>query len=131
MTLLYYTVQCLEENGKTLKDIIWIGNQDFRIDINEFINYSMQLEMDSVPLKSYKRLKSIPIDIVIVGKDFWLSRPIFYDESFSELTDLWIFNTMPEMPDTIKKIRTLSAKYLPKNVEWEKFNVTLDDLAEK
>lgn len=49
MTLLYYTVQCLEENGKTLKDIIWIGNQDFRIDINEFINYSMQLEMDSVP----------------------------------------------------------------------------------
>ena len=131
MTLFYYTVQCLEENGKTLKDIIWIGNQDFRIDINEFINYSMQLEMDSVPLKSYIRLKSIPIDIVIVGKDFWLSRPVFYDESFSELTDLWIFNKKPLMPQFVKSIRHLSAAYLPEGNEWEVFNVTLDNLVEK
>lgn len=131
MTLFYYTVQCLEENGKTLEDIIWIGNKDFRIDINEFIKYSMLLEMNNVPLKSYIRLKSIPIDIVIVGKDFWLSRPIFYDESFSELTDLWIFNKKPSMPQFVKSIRHLSADYLPKTEQWKPFEVTLKTLAEK
>lgn len=130
MTLLEITKECLELNGKTINDIKWVGNQNFHIDINDFIRFSKNLNLEICRVDSVD-LNTLPTDLVVVGDDFWLARPILYTEDCRYLSDVWIFNAMPEMPDTVKKIRTLSAKYLPKNEEWERFNVTLDDLAEK
>lgn len=32
-------------NGKTINDVIWIGNENFRIDINDFIKFSQNLNL--------------------------------------------------------------------------------------
>lgn len=130
MTLLDLTIKCLELNGKTMNDIKWIGNKNFRIEINDFIKFSKKLNLEICRFDSVD-LDTLPTDLVVVGDDFWLARPILYTEDCQYLSDVWIFNTMPEMPDTIKKIKTLSAKYLSENEEWEMFNVTLDNLVEK
>jgi len=130
MTLYDYTKICLQENGKTFDDIIWIGNKKFQIEIEDFIRLSQQLEMDPVPLVNRIYLKSIPEDILIVGEDFWLERPVYYDAMFENLTDLWIFNTMPKRPVFYRKIKTLSAEYLPEGKEWTPFEVKLNDLLE-
>lgn len=130
MTLLYYTLQCLEENGKTLADVQWIGNNNFCIEISDFITHSQNLELDDCKVNGVS-LETLPTDLYIVGNDFWLARPVMYNEDLRYLSDIWIFNTKPEMPKAIKKIRTLSAKQLPKNEKWEGFKVTLENLVEK
>lgn len=33
-------------NVKTINDVIWIGNENFRIDINDFIKFSQNLNLE-------------------------------------------------------------------------------------
>ena len=73
MTLLYYTLQCLEENGKTLADVQWIGNNNFCIEISDFITHSQNLELDDCKVNGVS-LETLPTDLYIVGNDFWLAR---------------------------------------------------------
>ena len=54
-------------------------------------------------------------------------------KEFNDFTDIWIFNTLPDLPDappSVKKISTLSAELLPDNENWEPFKVSLDQFIE-
>ena len=133
MNLLFYTIKCLESNGKKLDDILWIGNEKFKIDISDFIALSHQLELDGLPCIDPISPESLPADLLIAGKDFWLSRSLSDIKEFNDFTDIWIFNTLPDLPDappSVKKISTLSAELLPDYENWEPFKVTLDQFIE-
>ena len=133
MNLLFYTIKCLESNGKKLDDILWIGNEKFKIDISDFIALSHQLELDGLPCIDPISPESLPADLLIAGKDFWLSRSLSDIKEFNDFTDIWIFNTLHDLPDappSVKKISTLSAELLPDNENWEPFKVSLDQFIE-
>lgn len=119
MTLYEFTLICLKENGKDFNDIVWIGCKDFQITKENFITTSRKIEPD----KPYF-ISTLPEDLIIVGDDFWLSRPVLYNEDLKSLSDIWIFNQMPIMPKIQKQIKTLSSSELSseeKNYYYEKF----------
>ncbi|MCI8776351.1 MAG: hypothetical protein HFK00_03005 [Oscillospiraceae bacterium] len=130
MNLLFYTIKCLESNGKKLDDILWIGNEKFKIDIIDFMALSHQLELDGLPCIPPVHLESLPADLLIAGKDFWLSRRLSDIKEFNDFTDIWIFNSIPDTPQSVKKISALSAESLSDNENWEPFKVTLDQFIE-
>ncbi len=106
MNLYDCTLLMLHKHNKSFDDIIWIGCNEFCISKEDFIHHSKEINFDSLSLE----LDYIPHDIVIVGENFWLSRPIHYYEDFKSIDDLWLYNEYPEQPKIIRKISTLSLK---------------------
>lgn len=87
MNLLKETVKVLNEHGKSLDDIIWIGSKDCEIDKDQFIKFAN---------KEYDRgygLIEVAEDLVIVGKDWWLERHE-YDGS-----EWWEYKRLPIKPN--------------------------------
>ena len=68
MNLLKETEKILKENGKSFDDVKWIGNKDYYIDIDKFIEVA-DTEYDD----DYGGAK-VALDLIIVGKDWWLER---------------------------------------------------------
>ncbi len=87
---------------------------------------SHQLELDGLPCIDPISPESLPADLLIAGKDFWLSRCLSDIKEFNDFTDIWIFNSIPDAPQSVKKISALSAESLPDNENWEPFKVSLD-----
>ncbi len=119
MTLYEFTLICLKENKKDFNDIVWIGCRDFQITKENFITASKNIEPD----KPYF-ISTLPEDLIIAGDNFWLSRPVLYNEDLKSLNDIWIFNQMPIMPKIQKQIKTLSSSelsYEEKKYYYEKF----------
>ena len=81
------TVEILEANNKTLKDIVWVGTKEIMIDVVQFLEISKHTEYDN----GYGGAEIVG-DLIIVGADWWLSRGE-YDGS-----EWWIYNTLPQMP---------------------------------
>lgn len=99
INLLEETIQCLNENGKSENDVLWIG---FGYDKDENPLYKTTWEDFSENANfdydnGYGGAK-IPDDLIIVGKDFWLERHE-YDGA-----EWWEFKTMPKEPKEQKKI---------------------------
>jgi hypothetical protein len=80
-------VRTLEENNKSIKDIVWIGTEEATIDVDQFFKIAKETEYDD----GYGGT-AISRDLIIVGSKWWLSRGE-YDGS-----EWWDFNTRPQRP---------------------------------
>ncbi len=85
-SLLKETIKCLEDNGKTITDVVWVGTGDKWFSWGEFASIA-DFEYDS----GYGG-NEIKMNLVVVGKDFWLERHE-YDGS-----EWWEFKTLPQKP---------------------------------
>lgn len=84
--LLKETIQKLNENNKTENDILWVGSENYKTTWEHFKTIS-DIEYDS----GYGG-NEISMDLLIVGKDFWLERHE-YDGS-----EWWEYKQMPKEP---------------------------------
>ena len=84
--LLHETIDALKENGKTEKDIKWIGSNEVEIPQEMF------LKMADVVYDAGYGGQEVASDLMIVGDDWWLERAE-YDGS-----EWWEFKTMPNKP---------------------------------
>lgn len=99
------TIEVLKENGKTKDDIVWIGNEEFRIPNNAFWMLAN---------RNYDNGYGGPEvagDLLIVGQNWWLERHE-YDGS-----EWWEYKELPKMPKEEKLVGTLFCGYRGLNVE--------------
>ena len=87
--LLHETIGALKENGKTEKDIKWIGSNEVEIPQEMFFKMA-----DTVYDSGYGG-QEVASDLMIVGYDWWLERHE-YDGS-----EWWEFKTIPNKPKNI------------------------------
>lgn len=94
------TIRCLNAYGKTELDVLWVGRG--------FRGYD-EIEKTRSTFADFKKKANfkynngfgcvtIPLDLIIVGEDFWLERSQ-YDGS-----EWWSYKTFPEMPSKIKEL---------------------------
>lgn len=87
MNLKEETLQILENNGKSVDDIEWIGTREYTIP------FDRELSVLDVYYDNGFGGQEIAWDLVVVGKDFWLERDE-YDGS-----EWWEFKAMPIKPN--------------------------------
>lgn len=68
-----YIMEVLSSNNKNIDDILWIGNSEYIIPINNFLEKSKQIEFRG----QIGGLDGYPRDTLIVGDGWWLE----YDDS--------------------------------------------------
>ena len=95
INLLKETLDVLRKNGKEPIEIVWIGCKDFEIPISNFY------EMANVEYNNGYGSAKVPLDLVVVGEDWWLERAE-YDGS-----EWWVFKEKPKMPSVRKEVKTL------------------------
>ncbi len=103
MTLLESVIQCLSKKGKSLSDIEWVGCREFQIPYEEFERYAVQVSdnLDNV-------LQRIPLDIILVGKDFWIERQQYFEDlGICFLDECWEYHQLPNKPSVQKSIVSL------------------------
>lgn len=99
------TIRELEINGRTEADVLWVGR--------DYIKYSKYLDGERITYKNtWENFcanadfeyddgyggNEIPMDLIVVGKDFWLERHE-YDGS-----EWWEFKEMPEEPTETREL---------------------------
>ena len=100
--LLQETIKCLNENGRQTSDVLWIGRSYFDYEKKEHNYYKSN--WDDFCLKANFTYDAgyggneIPMDLVVVGKDFWLERHE-YDGS-----EWWEFKTIPTEPEETREL---------------------------
>jgi hypothetical protein len=95
--LLEETIAILWGEGKTPSDVEWVGSENgqYAISWDEF------KEISNVQYDAGFGGQEIISDLVVVGKDFWLSRGE-YDGS-----EWWDYNTMPMLSNEAKPFSTV------------------------
>ena len=96
MNLLEETKRALQEFKHNISDIIWIGGNDYRIKIDEFIKLA-DVEYDN----GYGG-QEVAKDLVVVGEDWFLERHE-YDGA-----EWWEYKTIPQMPKAVKTVNGLT-----------------------
>ncbi len=91
MNLLAETIEDLESHGKCIMDVRWFGTTEYVIDCD--IQKLFDVDYDS----GYGG-NEIPMDLVVVGEDFWLERHE-YDGS-----EWWEYKKFPKKPDQVKSL---------------------------
>ncbi|MFA5366009.1 MAG: hypothetical protein WC325_12575 [Candidatus Bathyarchaeia archaeon] len=81
-------IEALEGHGKTIFDIKWAGNEDFKIPL-EFILKNADFE--------YSGCFEVDMSLLIVGDDWWLERETDFKQS------CWAFKTLPPEPKCFAK----------------------------
>lgn len=102
MNLYDYILKVLFKNNKSVDDILWIGNQSYKIPINDFLTLAKRTEQ----LNNSGTILSLyyPIDVLIVGEGWWLE----YDD-ITDSCDIQLkFCTPPIEPENTFKISSLS-----------------------
>jgi hypothetical protein len=98
MNLLQETLAILSEHGRTKDDVLWCGNESF--------GYFTWEDFEKLANDDYNEtseLREVVIDLLIVGKDFWLERHK-YDNS-----EGWKYKTFPKKPEKyVKPYRIIS-----------------------
>ena len=103
--LLKETIECLNDNDKQTSDVLWVGRDytDWREPLNpKPVCYKST--WDDFCLKANFMYddgyggNEIPMDLIVVGKDFWLERHE-YDGS-----EWWEFKTMPVEPEETREL---------------------------
>lgn len=92
INLLQETKCVLKNYGHTLSDIVWVGCKDYRIEINQFIEFA-----NVVYDEGYGSQK-VATDLFVVGTDWWLERHE-YDGA-----EWWEYKTLLQMPQEVKSI---------------------------
>ncbi|MEL3959485.1 hypothetical protein NST17_20245 [Caldifermentibacillus hisashii] len=90
--LLEETLEILEEHGLTENDVEWVGNKSLYFSFDHFKKIA-DVDYDS----GYGSSK-VAIDLIVVGKDWWLERHE-YDGS-----EWWEFKSIPKKPDTYREV---------------------------
>lgn len=90
INLLRETPYVLGQNGKKPEDVLWIGNNKHYFD---WAYFEKAANVEYYNLNSYKY--EVPKDLVVVGKDWWLSR-CWWKKTKSEG---WVFNKYPNKPN--------------------------------
>ncbi len=99
MYLYDYILQILTNNNKTVNEVLWIGDENYRILVDEFF----QLAMKTL-ITSHSRLCDVyPRNVVISGENWWLQ----YDYSDDDGNSL-MFCTCPKCPKNIIHINSLN-----------------------
>lgn len=93
MNLLKETNHVLKKNGKSLKDIKWVGCNEFIIPLENFVTCA-----DSVYDNGYGSQK-VATDLVIVGDNWWMER---YEYDGSEW---WEYKELPQKPSKEKQVK--------------------------
>lgn len=93
MNLLKETNHVLKENGKSLKDIKWVGCNEFTIPLENFVNCA-----DSVYDNGYGA-QEVATDLVVVGDNWWLERHE-YDGS-----EWWEYKELPQQPSEERQVK--------------------------
>lgn len=87
--LLKETMDTLKRNGKSVEDVLWIGNLDLWTDWESFAE-SANVEYDNGYGKQY-----VADDLLVVGEDWWLER--YEYDGYEE----WQFKTLPIRPASV------------------------------
>lgn len=106
MNLYDETVRILEQNGKTIKDIVFVQGNSFRISVSNFIEVAKTTDYDSGFGAS-----EIASDLVLVGDGFWLERGE-YDGS-----EWWEFKEPPSRLERTESVNSLSI--VGEQIGWE------------
>lgn len=126
MTLLQAVRNCLTSNGKTINDILWIGGDDVYIEKSLFIEIATSIEDNGFDSSvAY----GLPINLVIVGTDFWIGINPSDDECADKRAPLFkILNyyTMPQKPEKAITISTMKNTDIPSY--WEKNQIASNGL---
>lgn len=104
MNLFEETIKELKEHGKTIDDIRWVGCKDYSIFFEDFIELARNTNYDD----GYGA-PQVCIDLLVVGKDFWLERHE-YDGS-----EWWEYKSIPVLPFRVNIVKRLVAK----GIGWE------------
>lgn len=94
--LLKETKKILREHGKTLDDIVWIGNSTYYVNLAKFI------EIADVEYDNSFGASQVAEDLKIVGDNWWLERHE-YDGS-----EWWEFKTIPITPTKELELKALT-----------------------
>ena len=86
MNLKEETLQVLKDNGKTTKDIRWVGGSKYTIPTELF------WKLADVEYNDGFGAQEVAKDLVVVGDDWWLERAE-YDGS-----EWWEYKTLPVEP---------------------------------
>lgn len=87
INLLDETKEILNDNGKSLEDIEWIGTT------KHYVNKEKALELFDVNYHNGYGAQLVADNLLVVGKDWWLERHE-YDGS-----EWWEMKKMPKKPD--------------------------------
>lgn len=92
------TLKVLKEHGKTINDVVWVGNDEVEYSMTSLLN-CWDVEYDN----GFGGTE-VDEDLLIVGKDWWLERDE-YDGS-----EWWEFKSLPKRPDKIVEISSVLYK---------------------
>lgn len=87
MNLLKETQEILNNNGKTLKDIEWIGTSKY------YVNKEKALELFDNDYDDGYGAQLVATNLKVVGKDWWLERHEY------DGCEWWEMKKYPEKPD--------------------------------
>ena len=96
MNLLKETIAILKENNKTSEDVVWVGSISFGS-----FNWETFKKLADKEYNDRHGSVEVPLDLFVVGKDFWLERHE-YDGA-----DWWEFKTMPIQPQPVLNVKTV------------------------
>lgn len=115
INLLYETENILKEHNKTLEDIVWIGNEDYYVDIEKFKDIA-----NTEYFNGYG-FEEVATDLIIVGNNWWLERHV-YDGS-----EWWEYKTLPVKPNKKMNLKVLTTRQA-KKVGYDSYGHELRDI---
>ena len=102
VNLLKETIECINDNGKQTSDVLWVGRNYYDWEKEEQIIYKNTWDNFCLNANFFYDNgyggNEIPMDLIVVGKDFWLERHE-YDGS-----EWWEFKTIPVEPEEIREL---------------------------
>ena len=87
------TAEFLLEHGKSMSDVVFVSGNGHEIPLDNFIETAKSYDYDN----GFGG-EEVPIDLLVVGKDWWIERHE-YDGS-----EWWEYKTLPKRPKVAKKI---------------------------
>lgn len=105
VNLLKETIEVLNENNKQESDVLWVGRNYYNWEKDEQVTYKSTWDdfcnrSDFYYDNGYG-CEEIPIDLIVVGNDFWLERHN-YDGA-----EWWEFKSMPIVPNETRELEFL------------------------
>lgn len=101
------TLEELKDNGKVWEDVCWVGTSDTRIELASF------KERADFCYDSGFGSEEINLDLLVVGKDWWLERHE-YDGAES-----WEFKSLPLEPEKVND-KIFISEYAPQRPKKER-----------
>ena len=89
------TLKIMNNHGKTVEDVTWIGCEDFAIPIQEF------WELADTTYDSGYGAAEVAQDLIVVGEDWWLER-YGYDG-----LEWWEYKVVLSKPEVTREVSTV------------------------